>query len=274
MAILFNATSKKDVPPLVVLQCFHLILANSTQLETLVYLFSLPALHSFLLTSLNWQEDDTVEYLVQLLKSIIMRMQGASKSLIKMFINSRHPSFPLLTAATTLATHPLHDQLVTITARQCVLLLVGVLDEKDVARNYLSDLQMMVFFHQITIEINQEDQKDKEGLIKYLAELFLALHHTPSAQALLLSTSLNINIIRMMHSPPTVLNFVTTFLSHLTEVDPLPSSDYTSRCISILTHIVNSLFFNRFVHSTYLACMKLLPNRSLAKSGPDISKYI
>ena len=91
-----------------------------------------------------------MEYLVQLLKAIVMRMQGGGKSLIKMFVNNRHPNFPLLTAATTLAVNPKHDPLVRVTARQCVLLLAALLDQKDIGRNYLGDVQMVVFYYSLT----------------------------------------------------------------------------------------------------------------------------
>ena len=153
--------------------------------------------------------------MVQLLKAIVMRMQDKGKSLIKMFVNTRHPDFPLLTATTALASHPRHDPLVRVTARQCVLLLAGMLDQKDIGRKYLGDVQMGVFYHSLMVELTKPNQNDYEGLTKYIAELLNALSHTPFAHSLLCNVITNMGIIKQAHNPPKMLYFVRVFTEHL-----------------------------------------------------------
>jgi hypothetical protein len=75
-----------------------------------------------------------------------MKMSNGHPSLIKLFCNNRYSSFPLLFQITYLAVNA-HEELVKITAQQCVLLLINLLNKKKVGCGYLSEIQMAVFYH-------------------------------------------------------------------------------------------------------------------------------
>lgn len=51
-----------------------------------------------------------------------------NKSLIKMFCNNKYPNFPLLTYTTILASDT--NELIKVTAQQCILILVGMINER------------------------------------------------------------------------------------------------------------------------------------------------
>ena len=89
---------------------------------------------------------------MQLLKAIIMKMINGHSSLIKLFCNNRYSSFPLLCQITFLAVHA-QEQLVKITAQQCVLLLINLLTLKKTGCGYLAEIQMGVFFHELTLGV-------------------------------------------------------------------------------------------------------------------------
>ena len=73
--------------------------------------------------------------------------QKENQSLLKVFYNSKYPSFPLMVNCTFLATSS-SEQLVKVTARQCVLVLIGLLKEKGM-NAYLNELPMMIFYAKI-----------------------------------------------------------------------------------------------------------------------------
>lgn len=110
---------------------FNLLLANTSQLNNLVYIFSQPSLHEYLFDRFNiFKENaESVEYYIQLLKTIIMKISiHKNNSLIKLFCNNRYPSFPLLTMVTLLGTSLTREVLVKVTAHQCVLLLIALIN--------------------------------------------------------------------------------------------------------------------------------------------------
>lgn len=75
---------------------------------------------------------------MQLLKTIILKIsQPDNRSMVKLFCNSRFPHFPLLTTATLLGVEQSAEELVRVTANQCVLLLIGLLNEAQVGLEYL-----------------------------------------------------------------------------------------------------------------------------------------
>ncbi len=138
------------------LEMFNLVLANTNQTNSLVYIFSQASLHEFLFSKFDLikENSETVEYYVQLLKTIIMKMSNGNASLIKLFCNNRYASFPLLSHVSYLATqHP--EELVRVTAQQCVLLLIQLLNIKNVGCGYLSELQMAVLFYELTQQLQQ-----------------------------------------------------------------------------------------------------------------------
>jgi hypothetical protein len=88
-----------------VLELFHLLISNSNKPNDLVYIFSQPIVHEWLFErfSIYREREDTIEYYVQLLKTIILKASSADNNfLIKLFCNKRFPSFPLLTVVTVL----------------------------------------------------------------------------------------------------------------------------------------------------------------------------
>jgi hypothetical protein len=66
-----------------------------------------------------------------------MKINNGQASLIKMFCNNRYCSFPLLTQVCYLATQS-KEELVRVTAQQCVLLLIQLLNSKQIGRGYLA----------------------------------------------------------------------------------------------------------------------------------------
>jgi hypothetical protein len=149
---LFGVTAR-HLPTVVLLEIFHLLLANTAQQNGLVFIFSQGCVHEFLFERfvVFTEGVDAVEYYVQLLKTIVLKISShGNNSLIKLFCNSRYPSFPLLTAVATLASADLKEELVTVTARQCLLQLAALINEKQIGRGFLTDLQMVVFLHEFT----------------------------------------------------------------------------------------------------------------------------
>jgi hypothetical protein len=104
------------------------------------------------------ESGEAVEYYVQLLKTIVLKIstQG-NNSLIKLFCNSRYSSFPLFSVVVTLASADLKEELVTVTARQCLLQLAALINEKQVGRGFLTDLQMAVFLYEFTTKMQEGD---------------------------------------------------------------------------------------------------------------------
>jgi hypothetical protein len=58
--------------------------------------------------------------------------------LIRLFCNKRFPSFPLLTVVTVLGVSEEVDELVRITAQQCVLLLINLINSVKTGLVYLN----------------------------------------------------------------------------------------------------------------------------------------
>ena len=55
MTTLLTAHSQHKVAPISVLSSFNLLLANTQQVNHIVYIFSQPALQSLLLSGMDWQ---------------------------------------------------------------------------------------------------------------------------------------------------------------------------------------------------------------------------
>ena len=137
----------------------------------MVYFLSQNCLHEYLFGSdILGESAEFIEYYVQLLKTILMKVteNEENKSLIRLFCNNKYPTFPILTNSTLLATDS--NELVKVTAQQCVLILVGIINDRDLYSAYLMELPMLAFFVKVTHEyLNPE--ADHEGIIKYLADL-------------------------------------------------------------------------------------------------------
>lgn len=101
-----------------------------------------------------------------------------------------------------------------------------------------------------------------------MAELLNALSHTPAAHSLLCNTITNMVIIRQANDPPKVLSFLRVFTHNLQETATSP--EVTLHTIGLFTSITIKMYFSRFVHSTYLASYKLLPNQKNCLTAPDL----
>jgi hypothetical protein len=124
-------------------------LANTTKESDLVYIFSQPILHEYLFEKFKIFKEgpEPIEYYIQLLKTMIMKMSNGKDELLKLFCNGRFPAFPLLTVVTVLGIDNTHEYLVRVTAHQCLLLLINLINEKQTGRAYLTELQMVVFYY-------------------------------------------------------------------------------------------------------------------------------
>lgn len=204
MQKLFGAATK-HLPVVTLLEIFNLLLANTSQQESLVFIFSQGCVHDFLFERVSVFSEGTeaVEYYVQLLKTIVLKISiHGNNSLIKLFCNSRYPSFPLLSSVVAIASAGLKEELVTVTARQCLLQLAALINEKQVGKGYLADLQMAVFLYEFTSNMLEGDS---EGHLKYLADLLFALKDNPTALSLLLSAFTNNVLLPIMNDFPGVL---------------------------------------------------------------------
>ncbi len=133
-------------------------------------------------------------------------MTNGNSSLIKIFCNNRYPSFPLLSKVTVLAASS-KEELIKITAQQCLLLLVQLLNKKNVGRGYLAELQMVVFYHELTCDLNKKN-KDLEGGLKYLVDLINSLRNNKISLTLLLNAVTNNAILPQIKNLPFVFYFI------------------------------------------------------------------
>jgi hypothetical protein len=190
-----------------VLELFHLLLANTAQTDCLVYVFSQPSLHAFFFQHfrLEQQPPELVEYYAQLLKTIVLKVNSGQASLIKLFCNNRHPCFPLLAQATSLAAHAT-EELVKVTAQQCVLLLIGLLARKRVGEGYLVEAQLALFYHEVTLQLLPA--ADREGAIKYVVDLVTALQTCPASVGMLMNCFIVNVVLPSLSDLPLLLTVV------------------------------------------------------------------
>jgi hypothetical protein len=142
--------------------------------------------------------------------------QHGNASLIKLFCNNRFVTFPLLTVATILSTKLMSEVLVRVTAQQCVLLLLNLINTKGVGKAYLQEMQILVFYHEITSDI-AEEEKDREGMLKYLVDLIFALVPNPISLSLLLNCLCNNLISKNLNHPNRIISFFIHFKQHMLE---------------------------------------------------------
>ena len=164
-----------------------------------------------------------MEYYIQLLKTVILKMRGHA-SLIKLFCNNRYSSFPLLYQVTYLAVCA-QEELVKITAQQCVLLLVNLLNSRGVGRGYLCELQMAVFYHEVTLGIARSES-DVEGGLKYLIDLLVALQNNRISLEMLMNAFVLNVILRKRERVWQVLEVVRRFLELMLECAAFPRQLY------------------------------------------------
>ena len=179
-----------------VLELFHLLLSNTHQHTDLVFLFSQPLLHQYLFekVQVHKEHSEAVEYYVQLLKTIILKLGApGNESMLKLFCNARFPDFPLLATPADIATCARNiDPMVVITAQQCVLLLVTLMARLRTGLCYLADLQMTVFYFEVGRAVAQEaKQGEEEEWLKYLVDLVIVLKGHPVSLSVLMNSLTN-----------------------------------------------------------------------------------
>ena len=109
-----------------------------------------------------------------------------------------------------------------MTARQCVLLLVGLLAKRKAGQGYLVETQMALFYHGLTHHLR--DSKDLEGDLRYMADLLTALHqHSPSLSMLMNCLTINL-LIPNISDLPFLLGFLSLWKKTLEEHQELPTS--------------------------------------------------
>lgn len=184
------------------LECLHLLLANTSKENELVYCLSQPTLHQFLFQVFDYrkEEPEALEYYVQLLKAILIKMGDKQPALLQLFCNSRFPSFPLLSACACIATLPACDELVRVTAQQGVLLLANLCDRLSTATAYFHELQMLVFYVELVNSMAEELEKGGEELLGYLCDLLLALKNNTTAVSLLMNVVTNKLIVQQLET--------------------------------------------------------------------------
>lgn len=129
-----------------------------------------------------------------------------NKSLIKLFCNNKYPTFPILTNSTLLATDP--NELVKVTAQQCVLIIIGMINAQQLFTTYLYEMPMLVLFAKISTEYLIEGA-DQEGIMKYLADLVFELRKNSVPLLLLANIISNVIITQSLPSNYALaLNFV------------------------------------------------------------------
>jgi hypothetical protein len=277
---LFGSTAR-HLPVVVLLEIFHLLLANTTQPNNLVFIFSQGCVHDFLFERFGGFAEgvEAVEYYVQLLKTIVLKISAqGNNSLIKLFCNSRYPSFPLFSAVVTLASSDHREELVRVTARQCLLQLTALINEKQVGRGYLTDLQMVVFLYEFTSSMQEGDE---EGQLKYLTDLLFALRDNPIALSLLLSAFTNNVIVPLLSNFPAILRLIRKLDGHVEDHGGFPA--HYLRIKRVLLNIITTFFFAKFTNSTYMAALRVLtfsktpqPNfaKLYQKRGEKIGAYL
>ena len=236
-----------------VLELFNLILANTSQVDSLVYIYSQPSLHQYLFEGFRIDEQpaETVEYYVQLLKTLIMKMNHGHPSLIKLFCNNRYACFPLLCQVTFLAIHA-QEELVLVTAQQCVLMLVSLLASKKVGEGYLVEAQMAAFYHELTLQLSST--KDMEGSLRYIVDLMCTLQNNLTSLTMLMNCfTLNL-ILTRLKDLPSLLRILLQWSDILEEHQEL-SLSVSLEMRLVVFRIASKLVFHQFLNGSYLATL-------------------
>lgn len=219
-SILAKLFGSKGVPSLEVLEIFNLLLSNSSKQPQLVFIFSQSSLHEFLFCKFNIDKEssEAVEYYVQLLKTTILKLSSPdTHSLIKLFCNNRYPHFPLLTTVAALAVSPEQEELVRVTANQCVLLLIKLINATGVGFEYLSELQMVVYYYETVKSTMEGSDEEREENVKFLVDLILALKDNLVSQCIVMNLLANQLFFRKERAPWKVLWFLTMLYEQMTE---------------------------------------------------------
>jgi hypothetical protein len=123
-----------------------------------------------------------------------------------MFCNTKYPNFPLLTFTTILAGD--FNELIKVTAQQCILILVSMINEKKIYSIYLSEPPMLVFVVRLATEF-LKPETDHEGICKYFADLMYELRSNQVPLLLISNILCNIIIISSLpHKTLIALNFI------------------------------------------------------------------
>lgn len=95
-----------------------------------------------------------------------------------------------------------------VTAHQCLLLLVNLINEKQTGRAYLTELQMVVFYYELVCSIVEDLAKEDDGSLRYLVDLIYALRQNASSLSILMNIVVNVVIVRHLNEGSAVLAFL------------------------------------------------------------------
>lgn len=185
--------------PTCYLENLNLLLANTKIPSELVYFLSQTCLHTYLFgEGVLGQGGEFIEYYIQLLKTILLKISEneENRSFIKLFCNNKYPSFPILNNCSILASD--NNELVRVTAQQCVLIIVGMLNERQQYTGYLCEMPMLSFFAQVACEY-LNPAADHEGVAKFIADLLYELRR--NSVPLLLLNNIVCNVIFIQNLP-------------------------------------------------------------------------
>jgi hypothetical protein len=154
---------------------------------------------------------DFIEYYIQLIKTILMKISENpdNRLLIRMFCNTKYPNFPLLTYISILAADT--NELIGVTAQQCILILVDMINENKMYSIYLCEPPMLTFVARLATEFIKPNS-DREGICKYLADLMYEMKS--SEVPLMLISNILCNVIIVSSLPMKIsiaLEFVERF---------------------------------------------------------------
>ena len=153
-----------------------------------------------------------MEYYVQLLKTMIMKMSSVGNtSLIKLFCNSRFPHFPLLTVITMLGVEFNQEVLVRVTANQCFLLLIKLLNQTKVGVEYLSEVQTIIYYHELTAVFFREGEEEQREMIRFFVDLILELRKNVVSLSIFMNLLTNTLFFTNIDRPAQILRFATCF---------------------------------------------------------------
>jgi hypothetical protein len=79
------------------------------------------------------------------MKTILIKISSPEENrlFIRLFCNDKYPTFPMLTYITIIAGDP--NELIKVTAQQCILILVNMINENKIYSVHLSEPPMLVF---------------------------------------------------------------------------------------------------------------------------------
>ena len=257
-----------------ILETFNLLLANSGKPGHLVYLFSQPTLHDFLFDRIQYEREDseTIEYYVQLLKTITLKLSSPEhRSMIKLFCNSRAPHFPLLTVSLILGAEQKLEELVRVTANQCVLLLIGAVNDTEIGLEYLSEIQFMVYFHSFVDSLFSGNEENCLEQLRFAVDLMLSLKRNTISLVIFMNLLTNHLLFRHGFLPPKIIRFLISLHESMNENHLFPK-ELAEEIMLVLCRVVTKYLSAETLNYTYFTAQKTLPIFHMLEK-PNLIKF-